>query len=326
MKLNKFIATFLIIVLSYGMPVYANNNETKMRDIRQTLVNAGLTMPVESIELSEIKNLYKINIKDNQNNPMTLYIDDSMNYIIQGELVLNPSPITPIHIPHGKTGTPLTIEYKTALLKNMSELTAVNENTPFYYTALNGMIWSIADGMPFLISSDGKYTIDGEISVIKNGQFMGLDQEFERTKNRHIFDVLDKNELITYQANNQKTEMYIATDIHCPYCRLFHSRINELNTKGITVHVIGYVVYEESAEPMRQIWCESSHQRQALLNKAMQGIMPNNQCHHSKNNLLKNYLLAQGLAVAATPAIYDADGTLFEGDFRGDELIRFLGI
>lgn len=326
MKLNKIIATSVMALWLCGVSAHASNDETKVRDIRQTLLTAGLTAPIESIEPAAIKNLYQINIKDQQNNIITLYIDDSINYVIKGDLIPNPSHITPINIPHGKTGTPLTPEHKAALLKNMSELTAVDNNTPFYYTALDGMVWGVADGMPFLVSSDGKYVIHGEISVIQNGQFVGLDQEFERTKNQHVFDILDKNQLITYRANDEKAVIYVATDIHCPYCRLFHSRINELNTKGVTVHVIGYVVYDESAEPMRQIWCEAGQQRGILLNKAMQGIMPGTVCQDSTNHFLKNLVLSNALAIAATPAIYRDDGTLFEGDFGGDELMRFLGL
>lgn len=46
-----------------------------------------------------------------------------------------------------------------------------------------GVIWGATlEGVPFLVSDDAQYVTDGEISVIENGQFTGLDENFENVK------------------------------------------------------------------------------------------------------------------------------------------------
>ena len=50
----------------------------------------------------------------------------------------------------------------------------------------------MAPAISFLLSDDGQYITDGEISVIENGQFIGLDGNFERLKNQSVFATLDK--------------------------------------------------------------------------------------------------------------------------------------
>ncbi|MDO5651035.1 MAG: thioredoxin fold domain-containing protein [Moraxella sp.] len=293
-------------------------------EIRQTLNRAGLTLPIASISSAPFANLYEVKILGEE---IPLYINTAVSHIIQGQISINPSPITPVQLPHGTSGSPITPAHRRALLANMSELGVISQDTPFYYTALDGVLWSIADGLPFLLSADGKYLLDGEISLIVNGQFVGLDQNFERQKNQHVFSMLDETQLITYQAINEKAVLYVATDVHCPYCRLLHKQYPMLNAQGITIKTIGYPVYEESFEPMRHLWCESNADtRKSLLNTAMNGIMPQPICTANQNNLVNNQHIASGLAIVATPAIYRADGALFEGDFQSEQLPKFLGV
>ncbi|MDO4897468.1 MAG: thioredoxin fold domain-containing protein [Moraxella sp.] len=298
-------------------------------DIVRTLHGAGLTLPVRDVRPSVIGQLLQVRLDGAE----PIFITKDKRYVLQGTIEPNPSPVVQIadelKTPQ-RAGTPVSSAYKRALLANMTALKNLTADTVFFYTNVQGLLWGTSGvgGVPFLVSDDGRYFINGDISVIKDGRFAGLDTDFEWTKNRHILSVIDENWLTVYPAKPQKAVMYVATDTHCPYCRLLHKQIGVFNAKGITVKVIGYPTYDEAYEPMRQIWCQADNDKRAkLLSLAMTGVMPKVLCQDdTENNLLNNQILAQSLAVIATPAIYRDDGVLFEGDFRDKALFEFFGV
>ena len=206
----------------------------------------------------------------------------------------------------------------------------MSAKTPFFYTAVPGVIWGATlEGVPFLLSDDAQYITDGEISVIENGQFIGLDESFERRKNQSVFAILDESQLIIYPATTtEKAVIYVADDVNCPYCRRFHQQIPMLNAKGVTVNVIGYPIYEQSPEQMRGIWCQGSEnsRRQAFDKAMLQGEMTPASASCNVDHVTPNREKAAGLAVIATPAIYREDGVLYQASFESPEFLEFLGI
>lgn len=300
--------------------------------IRQILKSAGIKPEILSITPSELPNMYEVML---QGQP-ALHITADGRYVLQGELQPNPSPqvaTAPTQsAEQTQAGMPVSDELRAAMMKNMSLLKNMKADTPLYHTAVPGVIWGITfEGQPFITNVQASVFTDGEVSVIENGQFAGLDINFEKNKNRYIFSQLDEQQLITYPAKGkQKAVVYVATDINCSYCRRFHRQIPQLNAKGVTVKVIGYPVYDESPEQMRQIWCEAgAAARRKALDSAMTGqIVPTN-CQDTQaktNNLTANRTLASGLAVFATPAIFRDDGMLYQGSFEDPEFLEFLGL
>lgn len=324
-----------LLGLGLALSVSVCANATSESDVKTTLIatltKAGLTTPIKDVRASVVGQLWQVHLVGAE----PIFVSKDGRYVLQGVLEANPSPkvaITPslMNAPT-KAGQSVSDEYRQALLANMKALKNLNADSAFFYTNIQGLLWGVSGigGVPFLVSDDGRYFINGEISVIKDGRFAGLDTDFEWTKNHHVLSSLDENTLTIYPAKAQKALIYVATDIHCPYCRVFHGQIDALNAQGITVKVIGYPVYDESYEPMRQIWCKQDNDKRAkLLSLAMKGIRPKNACQGDTNFLTKNQKQAQALAVIATPAIYRADGVLFEGDFHSDskELVQFLGL
>lgn len=328
--MKKIIKPLILgLALTTGTAIAADNNTTDNHVIRTTLTNAGLTAPIQSIVASPISSLTLLTLGNGQE---PLLITDDLQYIIQGNIEPNPSKILDIskQISTAAAGTPISNAHKTALLSNMTALKNIDDDAAFYHTNIKDVLWGVsASGTPFLVSADGQYFINGEISVIKEGRFAGLDNDFETAKNRHVFSKLDEDTLTIYPAKGQqRAVVYIATDINCPYCRMFHHKIHEFNTKGITVKAIGYPVYDESHTPMRQIWCETNNtKRAALLSAAMKGIHGiSNACQNDKNPIKHNQIMAHSLAVIATPAIFNEHGDLFQGDFTTDEFLEFLNI
>ena len=298
--------------------------------LRQLLSQAGIKTQITSIVVSKLPNMYQVNLAGQP----PLHITEDGKYVIQGELQKNPSKRvvtkTPARSSSAQVGKPVSASVKSDILANMSALKNMSTKTPFFYTAVPGVIWGATlEGVPFLLSDDGQYITDGEISVIENGQFIGLDGNFERLKNQSVFATLDKSQLINYPATGtEKAIIYVATDVNCPYCRRLHQQLPMLNAKGVTVKTIGYPIYEESPEQMRAIWCQGNEDsRRKALDKAMlQGKMTPAPASCKVNHITPNREKAAGLAVMATPAIYREDGVLFQASFESPEFLEFLGV
>ncbi|MGE6331232.1 disulfide isomerase DsbC N-terminal domain-containing protein [Psychrobacter pacificensis] len=298
--------------------------------LRQVLTQAGIKTQITSIAPSNLPNMYQVNLAGQP----PLHITKGARYVIQGELQKNPSKRvvtkTPLRSTSTQVGKPVSAAVKSVLLKNTRALKNMSAKTPFFYTAVPGVIWGATlEGVPFLLSDDAQYITDGEMSVIENGQFIGLDEKFERRKNQSVFAAFDDSQLITYPATSpERAVIYVADDVNCSYCRRFHQQISMLNAKGVTVKIIGYPIYEQSPEQMRGIWCQDSESsRRHAFDKAMlQGEMTPASASCNVDHVTPNREKAAGLAVIATPAIYREDGVLYQASFESPEFLEFLGI
>lgn len=298
--------------------------------LRKVLLEVGIKTEIVAITPSNLPNMYQVDLVGQP----PLHITADGQYVIQGELQKNPSKrvisTTPTHSNRSQIGQPVSAQTKSSILANMSALKNMSAKTPFFYTAVPGVIWGATlEGVPFLLSDDAQYITDGEISVIENGQFTGLDENFEKLKNQSVFKTLDEAQLIIYPATTtERAVLYVATDVNCPYCRLLHKQMNSLNSKGVTVKTIGYPIYEESPEQMRGIWCQKDeNSRRTALDKAMlKGQMTAAPTRCTSDYVTPNREKAAGLAVIATPAIYRDDGVLFQASFESPEFLEFLGL
>lgn len=298
--------------------------------LRQVLTQAGIKTQITSIVPSNLPNMYQVNLAGQ----LPLHITEDGRYVIQGELQKNPSKRvvtkTPARSTSAQVGKPVSASVKSDMLANMSALKNMSAKMPFFYTAVPGVIWGATlEGVPFLLSDDAQYITDGEISVIENGQFTGLDENFEKRKNQSVFATLDNSQLITYPATSpEKAVVYVADDVNCPYCRRLHQQVPSLNAKGVTVNIIGYPIYEASPEQMRGIWCQvdEGSRRQAFDKAMLQGQMTPASASCNVDHVTPNREKAAGLAVMATPAIYREDGVLYQASFESPEFLEFLGI
>ena len=298
--------------------------------LRQILTQAGIKTQITSIVPSKLPNMYQVNLAGQ----LPLHITEDGRYVIQGELQKNPSKQvvtkTPVRSTSTQVGKPVSASVKSSMLANMAALKSMSAKTPFFYTAVPGVIWGATlEGVPFLLSDDAQYITDGEISVIENGQFIGLDENFEKHKNQSVFASLDKSQLITYPATTtERAVIYVADDVNCPYCRRLHHQVPSLNAKGVTVNVIGYPIYDASPKQMRGIWCQADEdsRRQAFDKAMLQGEMTPASASCTVDHVTPNREKAAGLAVMATPAIYREDGVLYQASFESPEFLEFLGV
>ena len=298
--------------------------------LRQVLTQAGIKTQITSIVPSKLPNMYQVNLAGQ----LPLHITEDGRYVIQGELQKNPSKQvvtkTPLRSTSAQVGEPVNASVKSDMLANMAALKNMSAKTPFFYTAVPGVIWGATlEGVPFLLSDDAQYITDGEISVIENGQFIGLDESFEKRKNQSVFASLDHSQLITYPATTtERAVIYVADDVNCPYCRRLHQQVPSLNAKGVTVNVIGYPIYEASPKQMRGIWCQANEdsRRQAFDKAMLTGEITPASASCTVDHVTPNREKAAGLAVMATPAIYREDGVLYQASFESPEFLEFLGV
>ncbi len=292
----------------------ANVDAKVDRHLRRVLAQTNIKTDIVSINPSNLPNMYQVNLVGQP----PLHITADGRYVVQGELQKNPNQSkrpahrTPTRIASSQVGMPL------------------DSNLPFFYTAVPGVLWSAsAEGIAFLVSDDGQYLIDSEISVIENNQFMGLDKRFEQRKNQFVLSTLDESQLITYPAiSSERAIVYVATDVNCPYCRKLHQQVNKLNTKGVTVKMIGYPLYKESPKQMRAIWCQpdKDSRRKALDDAMLAGKMTPAPVNCMADYITPNRKRAAGLAVFATPMIFREDGVPYQASFESPEFLEFLGI
>lgn len=298
--------------------------------LRQILTETGIKTQIISIAPSHLPNMYQVNLVDQP----PLHITEEGKYVIQGELQKNPSKRIVTEIParanHTEAGMPVSAAVKSAVLANMSALKNMSAKTPLFYTAVPGVLWGATlEGVPFLFSDDAQYITDGEISVIENSQFTGLDEKFEQRKNQSVFKSLDDKQIITYPATStERAIIYVADDVNCPYCRRLHQQLPILNKKGVTVKIIGYPIYEQSPAQMQGIWCQAddSSRREAFDKAMLTGVMTPAPASCNADYVTPNREKAAGLAVIATPAIYREDGVLYQASFESPEFLAFLGV
>lgn len=305
-------------------------NQSIDSHLRQVLTQAGIKAQITSIAPSNLPNMYQVTLAGQA----PLHITKDGKYVIQGELQKNPSKrVVTKTLPRSHSehiGQPVSAAVKSAMLANTRALKNMSTKTPFFYTAVPGVIWGATlEGVPFLLSDDAQYITDGEISVIENGQFVGLDTAFEQRKNQSVLATLDDKQLIRYPATStEKAVIYVADDVNCPYCRRLHQQIPMLNAKGVTVNIIGYPIYEQSPAQMRGIWCQTdaNSRRQAFDKAMLQGEMTPASASCEVDHVTPNRDKAAGLAVMATPAIYREDGVLYQASFESPEFLAFLGV
>lgn len=332
-KTVSLMSALLLATTAYAEPKLSTNNTIKTsitqranmlpnvssaidNRLRQVLTQAGIKTSITAITVSEFPNMYKVSLVDQP--PLHMTADGG--YVIQAELQKNPNPSrkilnpTPTQVDSASIGKPIN----------------PNAQMLLYYTAIPGVLWGASsEGIPFLLSADAQYITDSEISVIQDGSFMGLDQNFETRKNKLVLSSLDATQLIVYPATTtERAVIYVATDVNCPYCRRLHQQLPMLNAKGITVKAIGYPIYEQSFEPMRAIWClgDKDRRRDAFDKAMLQGEMPAATTSCETSAISPNRRKAAYLGNMTTPAIYREDGVFYQASFESPEFLEFLGI
>lgn len=189
--------------------------------------------------------------------------------------------------------------------------------------------YAVSTNNPEMIysTSDGKYFFVGDLyQVSEQG---GLSNVTERERSRQRADRLaavDPDDMISFVPKGDvKAEVYVFTDIDCPYCRKLHKDVPRLNELGVQVNYLGYPRSGPDTPSFAKyvsVWC--SDDPQAAMNQAKNGgSVPKASCD---NPVLEQFRLGGEIGVTGTPAIVLEDGQMVRGYVPADKLAQGLGL
>lgn len=132
-------------------------------------------------------------------------------------------------------------------------------------------------------------------------------------------------DMIVYPAADKKATITVFSDPTCPYCKLFHESIPELNKAGFEVRYLAFPrmgLGSDVHANMASAWC--SPNPQDAMTKLFQGDkIPEVKC---KNPVADQFLLGEKLGVMGTPTIFLENGKKMVGVQTADQLRAELGL
>ena len=192
---------------------------------------------------------------------------------------------------------------------------------------LPGFYQVIAAGHLVYVSTDGKYLMNGDL----------IDLGTRRNVNDAAWAAVRKAELaklpaaahIEYAPAHPKYRITVFTDVTCPYCRVLHEHMAELNKAGVAVDYLAWPragVTDAAGRPtetykaMVSAWCAADPK--AALDAAFAGRMPKQAS--CANPVRQEYELGEKLGVSGTPAIVTASGRMIGGYLAPAQLLQVL--
>lgn len=191
---------------------------------------------------------------------------------------------------------------------------------------MEGVFEVVFDGYRVVyVSEDAAYVLDGSLMELSTGRNLTRDRSDELQLARYEemgkkwvgslrgfgsdrflnFDGSDDGELAG-------REMYVFTDITCPYCARFHEQIDELNAAGVTVRYVLFARAGLNSQPHKQhisIWCSDDQQQALTDGKAGKPVAPAS-CENPVDDHMQ---LTRDVEVNATPTIVMDTGERVDG-------------
>lgn len=190
----------------------------------------------------------------------------------------------------------------------------------------------LQDGSSILISEDGRYVFSGE--VIDISERINLTQERKALANKSLLASIEDKDLISFNAEDEQDVIYIFTDPSCPYCRLMHKEIPDLNAMGISVKYMLYprggdrgpgfesiqaVLHsEDKPAAIHEFKTDEHSTKYGFADKS------DEQKEAVLADIQRYYDLGNRLGVRGTPATYLADGTPVSGYKKAAELQEII--
>lgn len=186
--------------------------------------------------------------------------------------------------------------------------------------------------------SDRAYvTKDGKFMFVGNLFQLGGDKGVVNLTEQHLagvrkaaFAKVKASDLVTFKADGkQKAQVYVFTDVTCPYCERFHAGMSEINKLGITVHYLAFPrrgLHNKVATNMGRVWCAKDPQQAMTLAKQSKPLTGLAERHGCVSPVAAQYHLGVKLGVRGTPAVYSADGQELGGYLSAHDLAAKLGL
>lgn len=141
---------------------------------------------------------------------------------------------------------------------------------------------------------------------------------------KEIAAIPEKN-MIIYPAAEKKATITVFTDPTCPYCKLLHESIPELNKAGFEVRYLAFPrmgLGSEIHANLASAWC-SPDPKEAMSKLFKREAIPEIKC---MNPVADDFILGQKLGVMGTPTIFLENGKKMAGMQTPDQLKLELGL
>lgn len=179
----------------------------------------------------------------------------------------------------------------------------------------------------FLYGSSGSdHLFSGRLLSFTGDELVDLTEERKREDRAEMLQDLAPGTTITFAANgDEEHEIFVFTDITCPYCKKFQDHMAEMNERGITVHYLALPrsgIDTSVANTMARIWC--AEDPQAAIDEAFSGKPFSQKVMPCQPPVAEQYTMAQSLGVSGTPSVFSDDGRNLGGYMTPDEVIAAI--
>lgn len=179
----------------------------------------------------------------------------------------------------------------------------------------------------FLYGSPGSdHLFSGRLLSFTGDDLVDLTEQRKRQDRAEMLQDLAAGTTITFAANgDEEHEIFVFTDITCPYCKKFQEHMAEMNERGITVHYLALPrsgIDTSVANTMARIWC--AEDPQAAIDDAFSGKSFSQKVMPCRPPVADQYTMAQSLGVNGTPSVFSEDGRNLGGYMTPDELVAAI--
>ncbi len=202
---------------------------------------------------------------------------------------------------------------------------------------MTGIYEVVFDGYRVVyVSEDVEHVLDGSLMELGTGRNITRERgdelqaaRYEEMGKKWITTLRDfgAERYVNYEGSNDADlkgrDMYVFTDISCPYCARFHQQIDQLNAAGVNVHYVLFARAGQNSQPHQQhinIWCNADQQQSLTDGKAGRSIAPAD-CDHPVDDHMQ---LTRDVEVNATPTIVMDTGERVDGFRPAPDFIAML--
>jgi thiol:disulfide interchange protein DsbC len=186
---------------------------------------------------------------------------------------------------------------------------------------LPGLYQVIVQGQAVYVSADGRYMLQGDAYDLKT-QARLADARLDALR-RAALAKIPESRMIRFAPAHPKYTVTVFTDVDCPYCRVFHSKIAEYNKLGIAVNYLFWPrsgLNTPSYDKAVSVWCAADRKR--AFTEAKHGVDP--KPAHCENPVAHDYQLGIDLGVNGTPTIVAGNGAALNGYADPMQLLQWL--
>lgn len=186
---------------------------------------------------------------------------------------------------------------------------------------LPGLYQVIVQGQAVYVSADGRYMLQGDAYDLKT-QARLADARLDALR-REALAKIPQSRMIRFAPAHPKYTVTVFTDVDCPYCRVFHSKIAEYNKLGIAVNYLFWPrsgLNTPSYDKAVSVWCAADRKR--AFTEAKHGMDP--KPVHCDNPVAQDYQLGIDLGVDGTPTIVASNGAALNGYADPMQLLQWL--